>query len=29
MLTYRDPWGSLDSQDFRYDVGDGRLGAEI
>ena len=29
MLTCRDPWSSLDSQDFRYDAGDGRLGAEI
>ena len=29
MLTCRDSWSSLDSQDFRYDAGDGRLGAEI
>ena len=29
MLTCRDPWSSLDSQDFRYDAGDGRLGAEM
>ena len=29
MLTYTDPWSSLDSQDFRYDVGDGILGEEI
>ena len=29
MLTCRDPWSSLDSQDFRYNAGDGRLGAEI
>ena len=29
MLTYRDPWGSLDSQDFRYDAVYGRMGAEI
>ena len=29
MFTCRDPWSSLDSQDFRYDVGDGRLGVEI
>ena len=29
MLTCRDPWSSLDLQDFRYDVGDGRMGEEI
>ena len=29
MLTCRDPCSSLDSQDFRYNAGDGRLGAEI
>ena len=29
MLTCRDPWSSLDSQDSRYDAGDGRVGAEI
>ena len=25
----RDSWSSLDSQDSRYDAGDGRVGAEI
>ena len=29
MLTCRDPWSSLYSQDFRYDTGDGRVSAEI
>ena len=29
MLTCRDPWSSLGSQDSRYDAGDGRVGAEI
>ena len=29
MLTCRDQWSSLDSQDFRYDAGYGRTGAEI
>ena len=29
MVTCRDPWIYLDFQDFRYDAGDGRLGAEI
>ena len=29
MLTCRDSWSSLELQDFRYDTGDGRLGAEI
>ena len=29
MLACTDPWIYLDSQDFRYDVGDGRMGEEI
>ena len=29
MLTCRDSWSSFNSQDFRYDAGEGRLGAEI
>ena len=29
MLSCGDPWSSLDSQDFRYDAGYGRTGAEI
>ena len=29
MLMSRDSWSSLDSQDSRYDAGDGRVGAEI
>ena len=29
MFMSRDSWSSLDSQDSRYDAGDGRVGAEI
>ena len=29
MLMSRNSWSSLNSQDSRYDAGDGKLGAEI